>query len=354
MSEKLKIERVELVRILNAVKPGLASKEVFDQATHFIFSGTAVMTYNEKICVQVPLTTPFSCSVMAEKLLKVINNAKKDKELELWMHDGHLCIKGKHTNLKLNTETQSKGALEMIEALGQQRLVEAMIEIPKDFLQGIDLARFSCAKDDTSDNFHCVCITESKLQACDEWRLSRYIMVAPMTEPGEQVLLPASTIRDLLDYTIHEFIVQEGWIHFLCDDGAVFSAVTSSGEFQSVDDAISGQEEGNVLPLPKELSEILDDAALIAEGSKSTEKEVRITIKEGKLECFSQNKDFGELTKTIEMDTTEEAEFTINPYFLKEVLKHIRTIELNSSVAMFKTENFIHIISTSAMEEGEE
>lgn len=353
MPEKLKIERVELVRILNAVKPGLAAKEVFDQATHFIFSGSAVMTYNEKICVQVPLTTPFRCSVAADAMLKVLSRAKKDKDLEVWLHEGNLCFKGKQTNLKLPTETQSKGALEMIEAIGQQNLVEEMIPVPSDFIQGLDLCRFSCSKDDTSDNFHCVCIKENKLQSCDEWRLSQFIMESEMTEPGEQVLLPAATIKELLDYQVHEFAIREGWMHLLCDDGAVFSAVTSSGEFQDIEDAIESQEEGNVLKLPKELTEVLDDAALMAEGAKSAEKEVRITIKDGKLECFSSSKDLGELTKTIEMDTTEEAEFTINPYFLKEVMKHLQKIELNSSVAMFKTENFIHIISTSDVEEGE-
>ena len=62
----MKIEREELLKVLSAIRPGLAKKDIVEQATHFIFTGQEVLTYNDQICISYPFETDFECSVPAD------------------------------------------------------------------------------------------------------------------------------------------------------------------------------------------------------------------------------------------------------------------------------------------------
>ena len=68
----MKIKKLELINILQRVKPGLAKRDVIEQFTHFIFTGESVITYNDEICISHPLKTDFVCSAKSEEFFKAI------------------------------------------------------------------------------------------------------------------------------------------------------------------------------------------------------------------------------------------------------------------------------------------
>ena len=60
------------------MKPGLAKKEIIDRSTHFVFSGSEVLTYNDQICISHPLKLDFVCSVPADDFFRIITNMDGD------------------------------------------------------------------------------------------------------------------------------------------------------------------------------------------------------------------------------------------------------------------------------------
>ena len=52
---KIKVNRVELKEALERVRPGLASKDIIDQATSFAFLKDRVVTYNDEISISHPV-----------------------------------------------------------------------------------------------------------------------------------------------------------------------------------------------------------------------------------------------------------------------------------------------------------
>ena len=92
----MKINREELLKVLDAVAPGLATKGLIEQTQSFIFKDGFVMTYNDEISIRHSFTGPFEGAVKAVELHQLLNKTK-EKELEFEATQNELLIKGKRT-----------------------------------------------------------------------------------------------------------------------------------------------------------------------------------------------------------------------------------------------------------------
>ena len=76
----MKIKRAELLSTLTALRPGLASKEIIEQSTSFIFSDGRVVTYNDEVAVQHPVDLDIIGAVQGKELFALLNKLKSQIE----------------------------------------------------------------------------------------------------------------------------------------------------------------------------------------------------------------------------------------------------------------------------------
>jgi DNA polymerase III sliding clamp (beta) subunit (PCNA family) len=92
-----------LINRLQQVEPALAINQLIPLLTHYWFTGTHLMAYNDQIGMQVPMKTEFRGAVPGKflDLLKVPSTSKQDK-IELTGSTNELVVKhGRRTNFRL-------------------------------------------------------------------------------------------------------------------------------------------------------------------------------------------------------------------------------------------------------------
>src|SRR3990167_7230607 len=223
----------QLLEKLDTCRPGLAKREIIEEAVRFIFTGENITTFNDEIAIIAPYPTDFHCSVNGDELYKVLAGIRED-EVDITIQDNQLLIKSKRTKAGLSTIIGEK---ERVDSL-IKKLQEATIEkgfwrrLPKDFIEGITLCMFNASKDMTTGVRCCVAAKDDKIYSTDSIRISRYIMDNTVKE----MLIPARNAVELVKYPIKKYGKSEGWLHFLTDDNIMFNCRMMVGEYPYIID----------------------------------------------------------------------------------------------------------------------
>ena len=81
------IKTKELKEALQAVKPGIDSREIIEQTSNYLFSGSFIISINERISVRFPFQTDFECSIKADDLFSIVSRTASD----IWSHSLSGC-----------------------------------------------------------------------------------------------------------------------------------------------------------------------------------------------------------------------------------------------------------------------
>ena len=74
------MKRIDLLKALEIVKPGLASKEIIQQTTSFAFIEGRVVTFNDEISISHPVPDlDIQGAVQADELYKFLKKTKADE-----------------------------------------------------------------------------------------------------------------------------------------------------------------------------------------------------------------------------------------------------------------------------------
>jgi DNA polymerase III sliding clamp (beta) subunit (PCNA family) len=96
------MKRTELIAALDKVAPALATGDLIPILTHFWFTGTHVLGYNDHVALMTPCKTDFVAAVPGMTLLNVLK-ASKAPDVEFKMHDGELTVKLASATARLQT-----------------------------------------------------------------------------------------------------------------------------------------------------------------------------------------------------------------------------------------------------------
>lgn len=199
----MKIQRDDFKSILNVVKPGLAKKEILEQTTHFVFTGEEVFTYNDKICISHPFKTDFSCSVVADDLIRILNGMKSE-ELEIFCKDNQLQIKGgkERGGLVSYPEGQINA---LVSSLGIKDLLKKRWSfLPKGFSKGLSLCIFSASKDITHGVLSGILVRDDSIISMDDLRISRYTLDESVPNA---FIIPGSSAAELAAFPATKYLL---------------------------------------------------------------------------------------------------------------------------------------------------
>jgi len=104
----LKINKSNLQKALEIVKPGLASKELIEQATSFAFINGCVITYNDEISISHPVDgLELEGAIQAEKLYSILTKLKTD-EIEVTINDKEIILQSGKSKIGLTLQSEIK------------------------------------------------------------------------------------------------------------------------------------------------------------------------------------------------------------------------------------------------------
>jgi len=345
----MEVKRKDLLDILNKVKPGLATKEIVEEMTHFLFTGKDVITYNDRLCIHHPYETDFVGSVEASKMYEALTKIKSEgvviQVVEAKGGDGLPSSivtssgKSKVSCSLVRNHAVFKQAKNLTNELAE---IDDWIELPKkdDFQKGAYLCSFSASKDESSGTATCIRVEENIIWCGDQDRTSRYKLKTPMGS----FMIKASIIPTIRDYSFTHYFVTKSWVHFIDEDNLTLSARKINGETLAYD-RLFEKFQGTDIEFPDDLKNAIDISSIMSSGDTAAEKAISVTIEDNLITCEGRQ-DGGFSTSECEIQYVgDRIEFHINPVLLLEVLTRSSTISIGKYMAKFSDEEFSHLLA---------
>lgn len=343
----MKINKLELQKALEKVKPGLARSEFIEQTTSFAFTGGNVVTYNDEISISHPVENlDVTGAVKAQTLYELLNRIK-DEEIDIDWEDNQVIIKAGKSKAGLVFEQEV--VLPVEEEIGE---IKGWKKLPEDFIKALKFCYPCCSRDMSRPVLTCVNVTEKRIEASDSYQIITFDLSDKI--PVEPFLIPVSAIRELVKYDIKEVSKGESWIHFRTEDGTVFSSRIFMGEFPNIDAhlEVSGKE----FDFPKNTREILERADVFSKKGASHDDiipAVEIEIKKKLMHVSAKNEHgwFKERARVKYAD--DPVAFEVGIDFLLDIADKFWNCVIGENAIKFEGDNWVHVIATLGSGDGE-
>ena len=333
----MKINRDELLKILEAVSPAIGKKDMQEQLSGFLFTGDDIVTYNEQLCIKYPFETDFVCAISSEEFYKVLKGIEEET-VDINEKGESLTIESVKTRAKLNTFLEDEGILKSIKSINDGEF--KWKTLPEEFIKALSLCLFSVSKDISQGVLTCVCIGKGKLFSSDNYRISMY----ELEEIDDSVLLPLGPASELVKFNVKEYCRSDSWIHFKTDNGVIFSSRIVNEEYPDCLPFFK-LEGGSRLRMPKALKGAVDAITFFAEGENDLDKKITVSFKEDSIFCTGEGRN-GWVEKKVPIKyKKDDISFIINPVFFSQILNSITSVTLTKEKALFKSGNFKHVIA---------
>ena len=340
----MKIDRKHMLEVLQAVKPGLASKEVIEQSTSFIFTDGRVMTYNDEIAISHPLDIDLEGAVIAKEFFNLLSKLH-DEEVDVSTTKSELAVKGKKNKAGIKLELKTN-IDEIIGVLGKVKKWNAL---PASFTQGLGFCLFSTGKDMTRALLTCIHCSGNSMMSSDDVRITLFEMGKKADMPA--INIPATAAYELKSFEPIEYSTTKGWAHFKSKGGAVFSCRILEDAYakEKIMSLVEKAIKGDSISLPNGLSDALERAGIFSTSmdiKTIVDNRVRVTLDEGTMTIRGEgNSGWFEETNRIRYKG-DLVEFDINPTFLQSILPHTNEVILNQRTLCFQSDDFTHVILT--------
>jgi DNA polymerase III sliding clamp (beta) subunit (PCNA family) len=192
-------------------------------------------------------------------------------------------------------------------------------------------------------------VAGDQVVASDDFRISQYMLPEPFS--GD-VLIKARTCVQFSRFTWTQYAITQNYVMFLNADNVLLASRLVEAEYGDINQFM--QFEGTEYELPSTLAKRVEQVAVMAKGDHDIEKEVKVYLKNG-MAVVRAEKEVGWAEATAKhagLLVTNDAAFTVNPFFLAEVLRLTENrITLGYDKALFKKDRFTHLISLSLIAE---
>lgn len=340
------MKREQILGTLNQIKAGLMETHL-EQTAHYIFTGTHVLTYNDRISIAAPLKTDFQVTVMAADLHKVIADIPDDEiELEYEGDNNQLVIVSATTQAGIATYTVSKEMTDLMKSLGLDKLKNKDWEkLPDRFTEGVSLCSFSASRESTDEAFSSIHVMTDRIISSDQIRISRFMFED--TGPHMDFMLPVEAAKHLIKMNVHEIQVGNAWTHFRNFEGKItFSARLVEAQLPENTEGFL-KIKGDEVILPEGMDKALDAVMVFAAGEDDDERMAMIKFKAGKMICESE-REGGWIERTVPIPGLKKpgvGAIAINPIFFRDILRMATKMIFTADKAKFVTDRFEHIIA---------
>lgn len=335
----MKINKADLVQVLEKVRPGIATKDDIEQTTCFAFTDGAILSYNDEISVRHPFEIDFEGVVDASTFYGIMQKIapNDDGEVEVYTTKKQLRVKGRRTTSGLALDPEVRLPLEELGDLKESRWTK----LPENFREALKFCLFSAGTDMNRPLLTCIHIGKEQVESCDNYRFTRYWIDGKKIK--EPLLIPARAVRSLVNYDIAKYTITEGWIHFKTTDDVVFSTRRYSDQYPETDELYKVR--GTKLTLPKGMVDALDRANIFSSKAEhELDNEVKVRIADKKLHITGESANGWVHEELPIRHKGDPINFAINPNFLTQILKQANEATIGEKVLKFSTDQWEHIV----------
>ena len=328
----MELKRDQLCTALQSLTPGLASNEIIQQSTHFIFDKDRIYTFNDQIMVAQEFNTGIKGSIGGQTLLKVLQKIP-DETITLEPTDDEIIIRGKNKEIGLKLTPASIDIPFSISNTDWYKL-------PTKFVEGLKLCIISTSRDATKGPLVCIRLKDDQLTSCDNYRLTIYQLD---TKFEFTFLLPRTAAEHLIRYSPTLFSSTAEWLHFMNEEKTVFSCRSVADNYPDIGQLLDFK--GEWVKFPSGFKDAIERAGLLSTAEFDYERKVQLTLSDGEIECKGEGED-GWFRETNELQYQGDTKsFNIHPTYLGEILSHISKVRLGDDKLLFRGKDFQHVIA---------
>jgi DNA polymerase III sliding clamp (beta) subunit (PCNA family) len=337
----MKLKKDELVQALEKVKPGLANNEIIEQATHLIFDGKTIRTYNDEIAITQPFESNLTGTIPAKEFYNLFKKIPDD-EITSSQTEGKWIFKGTRKQITFNANQDVKNP--PIDVPGFR--AKTWKKLPANFSSAAKTCIFSASRNMTMVALTGILFSGDHAYSSDNFRATRVKLDSKIEE---DLLLPAAAAKSLINYAPSKHCSDANWLHFINDEKTAFSCRRLDEEFpKAVFDVFNAK--GKKIILPSELKEVAERSNELAAGEFEYDKSIDLHFSKGKLKCAGMG-DVGHYQEDIDIKYTGKAmQLFIQPNLLIEIIAKLQDAIVTDNTIIFKGESLDHLILLASNE----
>jgi len=329
----MQINKQDLLKALEVVKPGLTNKEIIEQSDSFVFIEGIITTFNDEICLTHEVKgVNITGAIKANELYNLLGKLKKD-ELQVEITENEILLVSGRAKAGLTLQSEIKLPIDSLGKKGKWK------QLPEMFLKGMEFAIGACTKDMSRPVLTCVHVnTSGMIEGSDGYKISNFEIGEEL--PVKTFLIPATSVVTVIKMKPTKIAEGEGWIHFKNEEETTLSCrIFEDDSFPDTSKFLKVK--GVNITFPESLNEILDRAMVFCKKD-ILNASVEIRIKDGRLSVGSQS-DSGWFKEDIRTSYSGELSFEITPYLLKDILSETLDCTVSNDRLKFKGDNWQYI-----------
>ena len=263
MADRVRVNRIDLLKALQAVQPGLALGDTIAQSACFVFRNGRVITFNDEVACRfrTPLPKEFTGAVQSRQIVQTLELFKDDEDVDVEITADRFIIRGRgRKEVGVRLEADILLPYEVVERPENS----AWKDLPQEFSEALKLVQEAAGRKVEEFLTVCVHVHPDWLEACDRLQVTRYRLKTGAKEP---FLVRKSSIQHIVPLGMTEFAETESWVHFANPAGLIFSCRRYTEPFMDVTPLLDFRGERIVLPRG------LDEATKIGEVFTSEDKD---------------------------------------------------------------------------------
>ena len=338
----MKISRESLLQVLEQVEAGLATKEVVEQSSCYVFTGSEVVTFSGEVCARVKLAAPVQGAVSARHLKELLVRITED-EIKLATADDNLRISSKGGRGSIAMQAEVRLPIDQVETPAE----DAWGDLHPEFADAVDVVGSAAAKNDQNYKLLCVHCTPDHLEACDNYQLARYPLQTGLTACS---MVRRDSLRHVVALGMTEVSETETWLHFRNPAGLVVSMRRWSEDYENLDSIIAGVQDTQPTTLPGGIEEAVQRTGVFSGDNGAASDVVRVDLLENEMRLRGEGAGgWWEERKRVKY-AGPKIGFLIAPRLLLELGSKGQECDVSRGALRVDTGKFTYITATTAGE----
>jgi hypothetical protein len=333
IDKSISVDRQDFINALKKVSPGVSTKDLIKEYACVQLSQNMISSFSERVIVSYPFALiGIEClvdhSILSNMLDKInsinVNLSLTDKELILStekIQSGIAIIDGEHPPVNLPNEWS---------------------DFPEELMTALQFCSFSISKDMTIPSATCIHIHGDKVLSTDTKRVTQFEM---KEKSPFDFHVPYVVFKNLSGYKFVKMAKDNNLIHFLEDNGAIFSFYQ-----MSLDREISPETakkffdvKGVEVEFPQDFLKVIDRASVMTEGLIELDFVVDVHLEDNKFKVSSRKESgwFEEVGDIVY--SWEPVTFRASAPFLMNILNKTKKATIGE-MCLFSGDNFNHVM----------
>jgi DNA polymerase III sliding clamp (beta) subunit (PCNA family) len=330
----MKIDRKELLRVLESCYPGIARTENVEQSDCYTFVPGGVIAYNEEICCFHAVPTQFNCAVPARPIIDTLRKLSED-EVDIELVEGRLMIKCPgmrrigitvHQDVVMNSENVERA--------------RTWIDVQPAFSDGLAMVADCAAKEAEQFAWTCVEISPKGLQATDGYQAMRYKVECPVER---SFLIRRESCTAVAGLGVAAIHIGDDWFGMKTYTGLEVYVRKYTDEFPDLSEVFNAECVSSLRFPPGLLDATQKALPFLADTS--TGKQIVIRLKPKKMMIHASNMSgFYEEIRDIDYEGPSRS-FALNPKYIQNLLKYDTPCHLGQNTVKIRGDNVSLIAS---------